>query len=404
MTLQSPAAHDPEIAALGPWFHNLHLPDGRETAPDHPLGDFPAYKWKEIAPYLPEDLSGWTALDIGCNAGFYSFELVGRGACVTGLDVDDRYLAQARWAAERFGVREQVEFRLGTVYDLAQTDECWDLILFMGVLYHLRYPLLGLDLVASRVRRLLVLQTLTMPGESRTRQPADLPLDERHRLLEQGWPKLAFLEQSVAGDRTNWWAPNAAGVEAMARSAGLELVLHPAHEIWICRPRSSFEHGEELDAAVRAAPERRPLARDGSATFHHAAAGRRGGQMLNLLLRLARRSPDIVGSPWAFLLASLSMLLWLALGPVVGFSDAWLVFPATATSIGAFLVVFLIQYSQNRDMTVVQLKLDELIRGLAEARTHLVGLEHRSDEELAQVAREFRRLREHHEEIDRGDV
>jgi low affinity Fe/Cu permease len=116
--------------------------------------------------------------------------------------------------------------------------------------------------------------------------------------------------------------------------------------------------------------------------------------MLNLLLRLARRSPDIVGSPWAFLLAILSMVLWLALGPFVGFSDAWLVFPATATSIGAFLIVFLIQFSQNRDMTVVQLKLDELIRGLAEARTHLVGLEHRSDEELAQVAREFTRLRE----------
>jgi low affinity Fe/Cu permease len=115
---------------------------------------------------------------------------------------------------------------------------------------------------------------------------------------------------------------------------------------------------------------------------------------MKLLLRFARRSPDLVGSPWAFVLAVASIVLWLGVGPFVGFSDAWLVFPATATSIGAFLIVFLIQFSQNRDNAVVQLKLDELIRGLDAARTSLVGLEHHSDEELAEVAREFRHLRE----------
>ena len=117
---------------------------------------------------------------------------------------------------------------------------------------------------------------------------------------------------------------------------------------------------------------------------------------MKLLIRFARASPDIVGSPLAFLLAVVSVVLWLVVGPLVGFSDAWLVFPATATSIGAFLIVFLIQFSQNRDMAVVQLKLDELIRGLADARTHLVGLEHLSDEELAEVREEFGKLREEH--------
>ena len=115
---------------------------------------------------------------------------------------------------------------------------------------------------------------------------------------------------------------------------------------------------------------------------------------MKLLLRFARRSPDLVGSPWAFVLAAASIVLWLAVGPFVGFSEAWLVLPATATSIGAFLIVFLIQFSQNRDMAVVQLKLDELIRGLDDARTHLIGLEHRSDEELAKVTQEFTSLRE----------
>ena len=88
-----------EIEALGPWFHNVHLPDGRQTRPDSPLGDFPRYKWEALAPHLPEDLCGWTALDIGCNAGFYSVELARRGARVTAMDVDEHYLRQARWVA-----------------------------------------------------------------------------------------------------------------------------------------------------------------------------------------------------------------------------------------------------------------------------------------------------------------
>jgi tRNA (mo5U34)-methyltransferase len=236
MTLQSDALHDAEIARLGPWFHNLHLPDGRQTAPDHPLGDFPSFKWHEVRSVVPADLTGWTALDIGCNAGFYSFELARRGAVVTGLELDEHYLRQARWAAERYGLEGAVTFRQGTVYDLADTDEQWDLVLFMGVLYHLRHPLLALDAVAAATRRTLVLQTLTMPGDARVAAPPDLDIDDRRRLLDPGWPVMAFIEHRLAGDGTNWWAPNAACVEAMARSAGLRIDGHPAHELWICSP------------------------------------------------------------------------------------------------------------------------------------------------------------------------
>jgi tRNA (mo5U34)-methyltransferase len=250
VTLQSRTNADPEIARLGPWFHNLHLPDGRQTAPDHPLGDFPAFKWSEIAGEIPSDLAGWTALDIGCNAGYYSFELARRGARVTGLEPDAHYLAQAHWAAEQLDLTDLVDFRQGTVYDLARTTEQWDLVLFMGVLYHLRYPLLGLDAVAGVVRRTLVLQTLTSPGEERVTPPVDLSIDARERLRERGWPTMAFLEHKLADDETNWWAPNAAAVEALARSAGLEIADHPAHEIWICRPVAPFSHASELGAAA----------------------------------------------------------------------------------------------------------------------------------------------------------
>jgi tRNA (mo5U34)-methyltransferase len=236
VTLQSAAKHDPEIAALAPWFHNLHLPDGRQTAPDHPLGDFPSFKWREIAPHLPTNLDGWSALDIGCNAGFYSFQLAQRGARVTGLELDEHYLRQARWAADRFGVAEGIELRQGSVYDLVASGEQWDIVLFMGVLYHLRHPLLALDAVAAATKRLLVLQTLTMPGDERVPAPADLDIDERERLLQRGWPAMAFIERRLADDETNWWAPNAACVEAMARSAGLQIDERPAHEVWLCSP------------------------------------------------------------------------------------------------------------------------------------------------------------------------
>jgi tRNA (mo5U34)-methyltransferase len=243
------------IRSLAPWFHNLHLPGGRETAPDHPLGDFPAFKWRQLAPALPDDLAGWRALDVGCNAGFYSFELAARGADVLGVDTDPHYLRQAEWAAEQLDAGGRVRFEQAHVYDFGRRRESFDLVLFMGVLYHLRHPLLALDALAAATRRLLVLQTLTMPGEETVAAPLDLGLDERDRLLQPGWPKLAFLERQVAGDPTNWWAPNHAAVEAMLRTAGLEVVERPGHELYVCRPRPAPARirrlvAAELDAAA----------------------------------------------------------------------------------------------------------------------------------------------------------
>jgi low affinity Fe/Cu permease len=109
---------------------------------------------------------------------------------------------------------------------------------------------------------------------------------------------------------------------------------------------------------------------------------------------ISRRAPEIVGSPLTLVAAFASVVIWLLTGPLFGFSGNWLLIPATITSVGAFLVVFLLQYSQNRDTRAIQLKLDELIRSLGAARTQLVRLEHLSDEELEELEHEFRRLRE----------
>jgi tRNA (mo5U34)-methyltransferase len=243
MTLQSYGAMlDPDdeisatIKALAPWFHNLHLPGDRQTAPDHPLGDFPAYKWAQIESHLPRDLSGSRALDIGCNAGFYTFELATRGADVTAIDVDGHYLEQARWAAGVFGLHDRVSFRRMPVYQVTDLPGKYDIVLFLGVFYHLRYPLLALDLVAQKVHHTLIFQSLTMPGQGVSAAPEDLPIGDRARLLEDGWPKMAYIERALAGDYTNRWVPNHAGIEAMLRAAGLEITARPGHEIYLARP------------------------------------------------------------------------------------------------------------------------------------------------------------------------
>jgi tRNA (mo5U34)-methyltransferase len=223
-----------EIVSLGPWFHNLHLDNNVQTAPNHPLGDFPKFKWEKISNSLPADLKGWRVLDIGCNAGFYTFELAKRGADVLGIDIDDHYLKQANWAAEKVKMSGTVEFRKMQVYEIFKLQGQFDLILFMGVFYHLRYPLLALDIIAQKVNKLLLFQTMTMPGLDVIDVPEHMEILEREIMLEPGFPKVAFIEKSVSGDFTNWWAPNHAAVEAILRSSGLKVESLPAHEIYLC--------------------------------------------------------------------------------------------------------------------------------------------------------------------------
>src|SRR5437016_890727 len=147
------------VESLGPWFHNLDL-GGVRTAPAHFLGDYPAVKWRRFAGAIAENLSGRTVLDIGCNAGFYSIEMKRRGAArVLGIDSDQDYLDQAQFAAEVSGL--DIEFRQVSVYDVGALKEEFDIVLFLGVLYHLRHPLLALDLIHEHVARdLLMFQSM----------------------------------------------------------------------------------------------------------------------------------------------------------------------------------------------------------------------------------------------------
>ena len=224
------------IRELGPWFHNLNL-GGFQTAPQHFLGDYPRVKWQRFADAIPAELHGQTVLDIGCNGGFYALEMKRRGAeRVVGIDSDPLYLAQARFAAEVSGV--ELELHQLSVYDVARLGETFDLVLFMGVLYHLRHPLLALDLIHEHVARdLLVFQSMQRGSDQVAPVAPDYPFWETDIFTQPGFPRLHFLEQAYSGDPTNWWVPNRACSEALLRSAGFEIMRHPEEEVFICQRR-----------------------------------------------------------------------------------------------------------------------------------------------------------------------
>ncbi len=109
--------------------------------------------------------------------------------------------------------------------------------------------------------------------------------------------------------------------------------------------------------------------------------------------KFAQLSTEAVGSLWAFWLALAIIIVWAALGPLFHYSDTWQLVINTGTTIITFLVVFLIQYTQNRDARVIHLKLDELIRAVSAARTELVNMEEMSDQELDSLQHEFEYLK-----------
>jgi len=231
---RTPEDIEQRVRELGDWFHNLNL-DGVQTAPAHFLGDYPSVKWRRFAHAIPADLRGRTVLDVGCNAGFYSLEMKRRGADrVLGIDSDPRYLAQARLAAEVAGL--DVDLRQMSVYDLPSLRERFDLVLFMGVLYHLRHPLLALDILYEHaVGETPVFQSM-LRGPAHVRRPApDYDFSETAHFEESGYPVLYFVEHRYAADPTNWWIPNRACAEAMLRSAGFAITDHPEAEVFVCR-------------------------------------------------------------------------------------------------------------------------------------------------------------------------
>ena len=223
-----------QVRSLDVWFQNFNLGDVK-TAPNHPLGDYPKIKWERFSWAIPEDLRNMSVLEVGCNAGFYAFEMKKRGARrVVGIDTDLHYLRQAEFMRTR--LRLDVEFRQLSVYKVEELQEQFDIVLFLGVLYHLRYPLLALDLLRHHVTcGLLVAQSMLRGSSDLGSLKEDYSFWETEVFECAEFPKLHFVEDRYAGDPTNWWIPNRSCLEAMLRAAGFQIVEHPEDEVYVCR-------------------------------------------------------------------------------------------------------------------------------------------------------------------------
>lgn len=226
------------LAELGWWFHNVDLGQGIWTNPDDPRAYKPELRWGLIEPHVPDDLSGKTVLDLACNDGYYSVMMKRRGASrVLGIDVDESSLKRARFLAEVYGV--DVEFRIEDVYRFClRNTEHFDYVMFLGLFYHLRHPLLVLDHMAAIVRERLYFQSVIRGAQDtegfETRD--DYPIDETIAFENRAFPKMFFLEKRFNNDPTNWWIANGPGLIGVLRSAGFEVIQTVDPQVFVCKP------------------------------------------------------------------------------------------------------------------------------------------------------------------------
>ncbi|PYT21672.1 MAG: TIGR04290 family methyltransferase [Acidobacteria bacterium] len=237
MTPDIEAAQD-ELDSLGWWYQHFELPNGLWTGDGCEPGYLPQRRWEVIEPFLPKDLTGKTVLDLGGNSGYFSIQMKLRGAvrCVL-VDPYPVFLRQAEFAARQFGVDVVFVCDDAHTYCLT-TEERFDYVLLLGLLYHLKYPGLVLDRAAEMTKeRLYVVSAVIGPEIESAERRANYERATVDRLLlDPGFPKLTFIEELYNNDPTNWWLPNHAALPAMMRSAGLRVIARPHSHVLIAEP------------------------------------------------------------------------------------------------------------------------------------------------------------------------
>ncbi|KAF0094864.1 MAG: tRNA (mo5U34)-methyltransferase [Puniceicoccaceae bacterium 5H] len=209
------------IEALKPWFHRIELPEGLVTKAQGNFGeddDHPLPTWQKVKQVLPAALNGKSVLDVGCNAGFYSIEARKRGAeRVLGVDATSWHIRQARFVTGALGLG-QTRFLRKSVYELdAQELGKFDVVLALGLIYHLKHLYAGMEALYHITGDLLILETAIAPDTFRL--PSNLPLygaDERrvHSVA------LVENEPNVTEPDRNWFLPTAEATAAMLRTVG----------------------------------------------------------------------------------------------------------------------------------------------------------------------------------------
>jgi tRNA (mo5U34)-methyltransferase len=254
------------VEELGWWYHHFELPSGVWTGSGEPPAYDPAERWELFEPHLPDDLQGKSVLDVGGNSGYFSLRMKQRGAgrCVMVEPVVE-FVDQATFVFEQFGVEVDVVCEDVHAYCLT-TDERFDYVLFLGLFYHLKYPVLVLDRLAEMTKELIFfnshierstpqppavdeteLSTLGRVRRSVARrldpsraQAAEVEDVDRDELQSPSFPRMSFLEGAYRGDLSNWWVPNYEALEPLARSAGLKILARPHPETLVAEPERYF--------------------------------------------------------------------------------------------------------------------------------------------------------------------
>lgn len=255
------------VEELGWWYHHFELPSGVWTGTGEPPAYDPVERWELFEPRLPDDLQGKSVLDVGGNSGYFSLRMKQRGAgrCVMVEPVVE-FVDQATFVFEQFGVEVDVVCEDVHAYCLT-TDERFDYVLFLGLFYHLKYPVLVLDRLAEMTKELIFfnshIERLTpqapaavetdLSALDRLRRSVATRLDpgqgaeagevedvDRDELQSPSFPRMSFLEGAYRGDLSNWWVPNYEALEPLARSAGLKVLDRPHPEMLVAEPERYF--------------------------------------------------------------------------------------------------------------------------------------------------------------------
>ncbi len=227
-----------DVLDLGWWYQCFELPGGVMTSPGKSPAYYPESRWNLIEPFVPLDLTGKTVLDVGGNAGYFSIQMMKRGAekC-TVIEPYVEFAAQASYVAELYGYNVIIVNEDVHTYCLTHEDR-FDYVIFLGLFYHLKYPTIVLDRLAEMTRERMYFQSHLVGGEKATYEHREnyLPGEDDPILRDPTFPRMAFIENLYNEDPTNWWIPNPTALEPMLRSSGMKVIARPHEQVLVAEP------------------------------------------------------------------------------------------------------------------------------------------------------------------------
>ncbi len=207
------------------WYHRVYLGNGVYTLPPT-LAD---HVWARIKPAFPEDLNGASMLDVGCNTGFFSILAKLRGAGrILGIEFLKMFFEQAERIRKIWQM--DIEYRLMDAHEIGKIDEQFDLVMFTGILYHLKHPLQVLEDISRCCRDAVVVETEVIPEDPRNVLMARMGPLGKIELTATTKGFMKFYERDeLNGDVSNWWVPDTECLLGMLRVAGFRYFSRPVY-------------------------------------------------------------------------------------------------------------------------------------------------------------------------------